>query len=361
MNPNKLFNSFAQNNSKDIGLVSTTARLNMNNSSSGGFLKLSNARNLFNINYSITYLSDLKKTLSINLDILKQYLSSTNINNLSKTNKNELMTLLNIVLEKTKKKSKILDKIKEKKSKILIDSQIITDKRRKIEEKNYFYKNKINEGKEGIDTKEEYMKVLHKKMREVEIYIHKNTVNLKNYNRKKKYQSFSMFNFVEINNELVKQKKDLNKDIETSRNNYKLEMEENKEIKLELKKDKERNLIQKNNDEIKIKKISEKYKSKIKLMKLRVNVLRNAHNKLIKKIKILKIGELNNIENENNEEELKELDQIPLETSMNMKNSMMDFSVLNTQNFDDNKDISKFGMGNVSNIGIYDISIINQK
>ena len=35
-------------------------------------------------------------------------------------------------------------------------------------------------------------------------------------------------------------------------------MEENKEIKLELKKDKERNLIQKNNDEIKIKKISEK-------------------------------------------------------------------------------------------------------
>ena len=44
-----------------------------------------------------------------------------------------------------------------------------------------------------------------------------------------------------------------------------------------------------------------------------------------------------------------------------MKNSMMDFSVLNTQNFDDNKDISKFGMGNVSNIGIYDISIINQK
>ena len=331
MNPNKLFNSFAQNNSKDIGLVSTTARLNMNNSSSGGFLKLSNARNLFNINYSITYLSDLKKTLSINLDILKQYLSSTNINNLSKTNKNELMTLLNLVLEKTKKKSKILDKIKEKKSKILIDSQIITDKRRKIEEKNYFYKNKINEGKEGIDTKEEYMKVLHKKMREVEIYIHKNTVNLKNYNRKKKYQSFSMFNFVEINNELV------------------------------LKKDKERNLIQKNNDEIKIKKISEKYKSKIKLMKLRVNVLRNAHNKLIKKIKILKIGELNNIENENNEEELKELDQIPLETSMNMKNSMMDFSVLNTQNFDDNKDISKFGMGNVSNIGIYDISIINQK
>ena len=140
-------------------------------------------------------------------------------------------------------------------------------------------------------------------------------------------------------------------------------MEENKEIKLELKKDKERNLIQKNNDEIKIKKISEKYKSKIKLMKLRINMLRNNYNKLNKKIKILKSDEfIPNIDNnKKDDDDIKDLDQIPLETSMNMKNSMMDFSVLNTQNFDDNKDISKFGMGNVSNIGIYDISIINQK
>ena len=61
MNPNKIFNSFAQNYSKDIGLVSTTARINMNNSSSSGFIKLSNARNLFNTNYSKSYLSDLKK------------------------------------------------------------------------------------------------------------------------------------------------------------------------------------------------------------------------------------------------------------------------------------------------------------
>ena len=50
---------------------------------------------------------------------------------------------------------------------------LITD--REIEEIFDSYKNKINEGKEGLDTKEEYMKVLHKKMREVEIYIHKNT------------------------------------------------------------------------------------------------------------------------------------------------------------------------------------------
>ena len=356
MNPKKLFNSFAQSYSKDTGLISTTARINMNNTSTSGFFKLSTSQNLFDKNYSKSHLSDLKKTFYINIDILKQFISS------NKNNKdNELISLLNSLIEKSKKKSKIIDKIKEKKSKILIDNQIITDKRSKIEEKNFYYKNKIKENEERLDNKEEYMKVLHKKMREVEIYIHKNTVNLKNFNRKKKYQSFSMFNFVETNNELIKQKKELNKVIENTKNNYKVEMEENKQIKQELKNDKENNLIKINQEEIKIKKLSDKYKSKIKLMKSRINMLRNNYNKLNKKIKILKLDEfIPNIDNDKkDDDDIKDLDQIPLETSINMKNSYMDFSVLNTQNFDDNN-ISKFDAGNVSKIGIYDISIINQ-
>ena len=356
MNPKKLFNSFAQSYSKDTGLISTTARINMNNTSTSGFFKLSTSQNLFDKNYSKSHLSDLKKTFYINIDILKQFISS------NKNNKdNELISLLNSLIEKAKKKSKIIDKIKEKKSKILIDNQIITDKRSKIEEKNFYYKNKIKENEERLDNKEEYMKVLHKKMREVEIYIHKNTVNLKNFNRKKKYQSFSMFNFVETNNELIKQKKELNKVIENTKNNYKVEMVENKQIKQELKNDKENNLIEINQEEIKIKKLSDKYKSKIKLMKLRINMLRNNYNKLNKKIKILKLDEfIPNIDNnKKDDDDIKDLDQIPLETSINMKNSYMDFSVLNTQNFDDNN-ISKFDAGNVSKIGIYDISIINQ-
>ena len=356
MNPKKLFNSFAQSYSKDTGLISTTARINMNNTSTSGFFKLSTSQNLFDKNYSKSHLSDLKKTFYINIDILKQFISS------NKNNKdNELISLLNSLIEKAKKKSKIIDKIKEKKSKILIDNQIITDKRSKIEEKNFYHKNKIKENEERLDNKEEYMKVLHKKMREVEIYIHKNTVNLKNFNRKKKYQSFSMFNFVETNNELIKQKKELNKVIENTKNNYKVEMEENKQIKQELKNDKENNLIEINQEEIKIKKLSDKYKSKIKLMKSRINMLRNNYNKLNKKIKILKLDEfIPNIDNnKKDDDDIKDLDQIPLETSINMKNSYMDFSVLNTQNFDDNN-ISKFDAGNVSKIGIYDISIINQ-
>ena len=359
MNPNKIFNSFAQNYSKDIGLVSTTARINMNNSSSSGFIKLSNARNLFNTNYSKSYLSDLKKTFYINVDILKQYLSS---NKNKKNNEKEILKLLNILNEKAKQKDKILDKIKVKKSKILIDSQIITDKKLKIEEKNYFYKRRIKEGQERIDNKEEYMKVLHKKMKEVEIYIHKNTINLKNISRKKKYQSFSMFNFVETNNDFIKQKKEMNKIIETIKNKYKNELEENKQIKMEIKNEKENNLIEKNNNDIKFKKLKEKYKSKIKLMKLRINILRNCYNKLNKETKLLKIRNFNDkLGNDKKEDDVNEIEQIPLETSINMKNSFMDFSVLNTNNFDDSKEFDNFAPGNISNIGIYDISIINKK
>ena len=161
---------------------------------------------------------------------------------------------------------------------------------------------------------------------------------------------------------ILNKKKELNKIIETNKINYKTELEENKQIKIELKNEKENNLIQKNNEEMKLKKLKEKYKSKIKLIKLRINMLRSTYNKLHKEINILKIGDFDNkFEKNKKEENINDIDQIPLETSINMKNSFIDFSVLNTNNFEDSKEIEKFDLGNVSNIGIYDISIINQK
>ena len=131
---------------------------------------------------------------------------------------------------------------------------------------------------------------------------------------------------------------------------------------MEIKNEKENNLIEKNNNDIKFKKLKEKYKSKIKLMKLRINILRNCYNKLNKETKLLKIRNFNDkLGNDKKEDDINEIEQIPLETSINMKNSFMDFSVLNTNNFDDSKEFDNFAPGNISNIGIYDISIINKK
>ena len=366
MKKEKISKSFRGSNRKDEPLISSSARINMNNSSTG-FLGMNGPQNLFNKNYSNTYLSDLKKTFNLNIDILKQYIQYNN-NPINVDNTNNIITLLNSLIDNLKKKEKIIEKIKEKKSKLLIDNQINSERKRKNEEKRFYLKEKIKENEERINGKEEYMKVLHKKMREVEIYIHKNTLNVKDMIKRKKYQTFSMFDFIETNNDLIKQRKDINKQIDINKNNYKVELEENKKIKAEEKKEEELEKINKkqNNEEQKIKKISEKYKKTIKLMTLRLNLLKNTYKKVNKKIKILKIGGLkqldsNNINN-NKDDDKNDNDQSKFNLDTTFRNSFMDFSIVLNKNFDESKfDISKIGnnFGNVSNFGTYDISVIN--
>ena len=356
---NKNFSSsFRGNYKKDEIFVNSTSKINMNNSTTNGFLRYNGMKNLLNTNFSNSYLSDLKNTFTINIDILKRYIIS---NNNPINTDNQIISSLNSILDNAKKRDKIIEKIREKKSKLLIDNQINSEKKRKNEEKRYSLRDKIKENQDRIDNKEEYMKVLHKKMREVEIYIHKNTTSLKNLSRRKKYQTFSMFNFIETNNDLIKQKKDLNKLIETTKQNHEYELEENKRIKMEVEKEKEEKVD--NNEEAKIKKLTDKYNNKIKLLNLRLNSLKSTYKKVNKKIKLLKIGNLDNNSNNNKEDE-KNDDQSKIQLDITVKNSFMDFSVLNTKNFEDSKfEISKIGnnFGNISNFGIYDISIIDQK
>ena len=356
---NKNFSSsFRGNYKKDEIFMNSTSKVNMNNSTTNGFLRFNGMKNLLNTNFSNSYLSDLKNTFTINIDILKRYIIS---NNNPINTDNQIISSLNSILDNAKKRDKIIEKIREKKSKLLIDNQINSEKKRKNEEKRYSLRDKIKENQDRIDNKEEYMKVLHKKLREVEIYIHKNTTSLKDLSRRRKYQTFSMFNFIETNNDLIKQKKDLNKLIETTKQNHEYELEENKRIKMEVEKEKEEKVD--NNEEAKIKKLTDKYNNKIKLLNLRLNSLKSTYKKVSKKIKLLKIGNLDNNPSNNKEDE-KNDEQSKMQLDITVKNSFMDFSVLNTKNFEDSKfEVSKIGnnFGNISNFGIYDISIIDQK
>lgn len=357
---NKNFSSsFRGNYKKDEIFMNSTSKVNMNNSTTNGHLRYNGMKNLLNANLSTSYLSDLKNTFTISIDLLKRYIIS---NNNPINTDNQIISKLNSILDNVKKKEKITEKIREKKSKLLIDNQIKSEKKRKNEEKLYNLRDKIKENQDRIDNKEEYMKVLHKKMREVEIYIHKNTTSLKDLARRRKYQSFSMFNFIETNNDLIKQKKELNKMIETTKQNQEYELEENKRIKMEVEREKEQKVD--DNEEAKVKKLTDKYNNKIKLINLRLNLLRSTYKKVNKKIKLLKIGNLDNNTNNNNKEDEKNDEQSKMQLDITVKNSFMDFSVLNTKNFEDSKfEISKIGnnFGNISNFGIYDISIIDQK
>ena len=338
--------------SKEMLIPTTMSKMKLNKSSSNSGLKTRREKMLFNKDYSEAYLSDLRKTFSINLDILKNYLKENNNKKIFFDNK--IITLLNALIEKKRKRDKMIHQIKEKKSKILIENQINTAKKRKIEEKKYMLREQLKEGEERIDGKEEYTKVLHKKMKEVEIYMHKNTTRLKNKEKKSIYQNFSMFNFIENNNEMVRYKRDINIKIQNLKLDYKKELEENKKIKEE-----EKNFEQKIDykSELKMKILNEKYKKKIKLIKLRIDTLKNLKKKLYRKIKILNYEKSNNKNDNNNiiNDKIDDYSKTNIEYT-NIKNSYMDFSVLNVKNDEDN-DISKIK----NNFGNIDISIIMPK
>ena len=338
--------------SKEMLIPTTMSKMKLNKSSSNSGLKTRREKMLFNKDYSEAYLSDLRKTFSINLDILKNYLKENNNKKIFFDNK--IITLLNALIEKKRKRDKMIHQIKEKKSKILIENQINTAKKRKIEEKKYMLREQLKEGEERIDGKEEYTKVLHKKMKEVEIYMHKNTTRLKNKEKKSIYQNFSMFYFIENNNEMVRYKRDINIKIQNLKLDYKKELEENKKIKEE-EKNFEQTIDYKS--ELKMKILNEKYKKKIKLIKLRIDTLKNLKKKLYRKIKILNYEKSNNKNDNNNiiNDKIDDYSKTNIEYT-NIKNSYMDFSVLNVKNDEDN-DISKIK----NNFGNIDISIIMPK
>lgn len=68
---------------------------------------------------------------------------------------------------------------------------------------------------ENVDNKEEYIKIFEKKLREVEIYVQKNTKTLVN-SKYDKYKNFIMNDFINENTEMLRKKEQL----ENEKNEY---------------------------------------------------------------------------------------------------------------------------------------------
>ena len=126
----------------------------------------------FNSINATNYLFDLKKTLELNLQLLEQTIKMK----YNKTDLNEVFqNFKNKIEGKNNKKKEIIDKC----SKILIENQIIEELKRKIEENNDYYQEKIIELETNSTNKDEYLKTFEKKLFEIEIYIQKHTKNIK--------------------------------------------------------------------------------------------------------------------------------------------------------------------------------------
>ncbi len=355
-------------------------------------------------------LSDLENTLDLNIQILKTFYQSAKPVQSIITNENIIYSIENLKKQYLKKKE-LFKQLKEKKSKSLIELQIYAEKKRKLEEMKDLYQDKIEENEEGLNGKEEVIKKVQKRLQEVEVYIHKLTLNMPDKKRKQYYQDFYINDFLDINNDLSRQKDLLSKKIEQMKIDLQTTIDENKLYKIKNIEEKNKTNINseikindtKNNNEEKFKKLTEKYENKIELVNSKINLLKNALEKMNQKFHLFNINKLikksnksinlnigkekdnknndkmfrkvsikkKNIERDSGKKRLDiddDLNNISknIDDINNRINSFLDFSVLNNKEDENNISKEKFGMlkssiWDVSAINVKDISIIEKK
>ena len=288
-------------------------------------------------------LSDLEKTLDINIQIFKTYYSSSTPVEQKLTNESIIINSIDKIKKLYLQKKELFSTLKEKKSKSLIESQIYAEKKRKIEEMKEVYQNQIIENQEGLNGKDENIKKMQKRLKEVEIYIHKFTLNMPDRIKQKYYQDFVMNDFLDINNDLARKKDLISKNVESIRNRLQAAINENKQYKNKTNEEKTNNSsninieseIKKSESDEGIKRLSEKYNKKIELMNSRINLLKNTLQKIDEQFHLFDLDKL--IKKNNNKNVNKEEDENKKNKDKNNNNNNMFFKKIDVKKQSDNR------------------------
>ena len=338
-------------------------------------------------------LFDLEKTLDINIEILRNYFKNTTTAMTLLNQDQQILEKLENIIKIYKNKKEIINKIKEKKSKNLIQLQINLEHKRKLEETVEKYKDSLFDNEDAVNNKDEYVKLFQKKFVEVEIYLKRVTAELPDIKRKKYYQNYKMDNFLILNTTLNKNKQKIIEDIskydEEKKNlkiqNQKIKKEEvvehNKDDEEEKEIKSEKQNIKKKNEilEEKYKKLIEKKKESINLLKQFIdknininniiknkneikneikiessinNIKENKNQIKYKKVEVKKVKNERNNENKKDNEEENNKSILPTDMTKRM-NSFMDLSIVLNDN-------SRIRENNVSRMW-GDISAIGKK
>ena len=292
--------------------------------------KLSKKQNLF----------DLEKTLDINIEILRNYFKNTTTAMTLLNQDQQILEKLENIIKIYKNKKEIINKIKEKKSKNLIQLQINLEHKRKLEETVEKYKDSLFDNEDAVNNKDEYVKLFQKKFVEVEIYLKRVTAELPDIKRKKYYQNYKMDNFLILNTTLNKNKQKIIEDIskydEEKKNlkiqNQKIKKEEvvehNKDDEEEKEIKSEKQNIKKKNEilEEKYKKLIEKKKDSINLLKqfidknININNIIKNKNEIKNEIKIE--SSINNIKENKNQIKYKKVEVKKVKNDRNNENKI---------------------------------------
>ena len=260
-------------------------------------------------------LYDIERTLDINIEILRNYFKTTTSTMTLLNQDKEIIEKFEKIININKRKKELLQEIKEKKSKNLIQLQINLENKRKLEETVEKYKDSLFDNEDAVNNKDEYVKLFQKKFVEVEIYLKRITSDMSDLKKKKYYQNYKMDNFLLLNVNLNRKKQKIIDDIskyDNDKNNLKKENQKiKKEENLEHIKD-EQNEIQIKNEESNLKKTNEllekKYEKNIeeKLSKIeklkkfldkKINIDNLVNNNEIKKNVLMNNYINNNIDN----------------------------------------------------------------
>lgn len=232
-------------------------------------------------------LPDLENTFDLNIEILKTFYKSSNLRQ-----DEEIYKRIELIKNIFNKKEELVKQIKEVKSKILIELQIYGEKKRKVEEMKEFYADQTGDNENNLLGKEENISKIRKKLKEVEIYIHKLGRNLKDKEREKGYLNFYINDFLDTNNELNRKKYILNLNIDKIKKDLENTRIENNQYKnegapipngYEGENDKNEDLVENNNvnnDEELKKKLQEKYKKKNKILYDKIDLIQKKYNLL---------------------------------------------------------------------------------
>ena len=322
--------------------------------------KISKKQNLF----------DLERTLDINIEILKNYFKTTTSTMTLLNQDQPIMEKLEKIIKTHNKKKEIINKIKEKKSKNLIQQQICMEHKRKLEETIEKYKDSLFDNEDAVNNKDEYVKLFQKKFVEVEIYLKRITTDMQDIRRKKYYQNYKMDNFLILNTNLNKKKQKIIEEISKYDSDKRNLKSENQKIKKEeviehIKDDENENEIKNEQQELKAKNelIKETYNVLIKDKLDKVNILKKFienHNKIenmimnkneikinsennnininkvsenknpmFKKVNVKKVTSERNKINKNKNDEIQK-SNLPNDMSKRM-DSFMDLSIINSQ------------------------------
>ncbi len=238
------------------------------------------------------YLFDLIQTFELNAELLNQTIK--NMNDIKE--RNEINLIFEIIKSNYNKKKELRKKIKDIKSKLLIELQIFSEFKRKKEENAEYYKEQIKENEENYYSKEEYIRIFQKKLKEVEIYVHKRTKLLNEDKQFYKYNDWKIKDFLEESDFINKKKEELNKDILNLYKNIKEIKKENKLFREDFYQTEDERRKINSEQEQQIKLYTKKYTNQIRVISMRIKLLKNYFNNLNKTLKYLNLDKKIKIE-----------------------------------------------------------------